>query len=310
MTPRHCATYPDQSAADEHADRPAAGAVDLSARNMERVRDQPFDRAQLAPPPGQVADRDSPAPATLWRHPVCIHALGRMAVAVNGQPLRFGGKAQRRPLLLLRCLLARGGKPVPVSLLRKAMGEGDDVGEAHYSRGAFDMALSRLRRLLTVPGLLHLDDGHLSLNEELCWVDAWAFESLLLQADRQTDPARGKALLEHALRLYEGEFLAGEDSPWAILARERIRSRLLRIARRQGRALEDAGRWAEAGDLYEYLREFFPLDEDLCLHLIRSHVRRNELAQASGIYARCRELLAKVLGVLPNPAIKALLETA
>jgi len=243
-----------------------------------------------------------------WPYPVRIHTLGAWAVVVEGQPLRFSGKAQRRPLFLLHSLLARGGRPVPVALLRKAMGESTEDGEGHYSRGAFDMALSRLRQMLALPGLLRLEEGHLSLDEQLCWVDAWACERLLGLADAH--PECGRALLERALRVYEGEFLAGEESAWVILTRERIRARLLRVVRRVGESLEADGRWAEAGELYERLRQDFPLDEDLCLHLIRSHVRRQEYVQAAGLYARCRELLARVLGVLPNPAIRALLEAA
>lgn len=251
-----------------------------------------------------------PAPdLSRWPYPVRIYTLGQSAVVVNGQPLRFSGKAQRRPLLLLHSLLTRGGRAVPVALLRQTMGEDKEDEDSHYTRGAFDMALSRLRHLLVVPKLLLLGDGLLSLNEELCWVDAWACERLLGQVDHQQDPASGQILLERAIRLYQGDFLEGEESGWAILARERIRSRLLRVARRLGQALEKDGDWVEAGQLYERLREFFPVDEELCLHLIRSHIKRDEYAQATSIYTHCRELLAKVLGVLPSPAIKSLLKT-
>lgn len=256
-----------------------------------------------------VAGAGAPSALDLFRQPppVRIYALGQSVVVVHGQSLRFSGKCQRRPLLLLHCLLAKGGRAVPVTLLRKAMGE-DDEG-SRYTRGAFDMALSRLRHLLVVPKLLLLGDGLLSLNEELCWVDAWACERLLGQVDHQQDPSSGQILLERAIRLYQGDFLEGEESGWAILARERIRSRLLRVARRLGQALEKDGDWVEAGQLYERLREFFPVDEELCLHLIRSHIKRDEYAQATSIYTHCRELLAKVLGVLPSPAIKSLLKT-
>lgn len=260
-----------------------------------------IDRAGLRPPSPCLAH---------WPYPVRIHTLGQSTVVVHGQPLRFRGKAQRRPMRLLHCLLARGGRAVPVNLLCKALGEDAEDGDGHYSRGAFDMALSRLRHLLAVPDLLLLGDGLLSLNADLCWVDAWACERLLVGVDQQASPDCGLALLEKALGYYEGDFLAGDDTAWALLARERIRSRLLRVARRLGGSLEAAGRWAEAGGLYERLREHFPLDEDLCLHLIRSHVRRDEFAQARGVYARCRELLAKVLGVLPGPGIRALIEPA
>ncbi len=245
-----------------------------------------------------------------WPYPVRIYTLGQATVMVRGQPLRFSGKAQRRPLLLLHSLLARGGRAVPVALLRQAQGEAGDFGDKPLSRGAFDMALNRLRHLLALPDLLQLGDGVLSLNPDLCWVDAWACESLLMQVDRQSNPACGQDLLERALDLYEGDFLAGEETAWAVLARERIRARLLRVARRLGETFEQAGRQEEADALYKRMRELFPLDEELCLRLLRSHIRRNEYGQAVSLHTRCRELLAKVLGILPGPAIEALFEPA
>jgi DNA-binding SARP family transcriptional activator len=250
-----------------------------------------------------------PSPCLIhWPYPVRIHTLGQATVLLRGQPLRFSGKAQRQPLLLLHCLLAKGGRAVPVTLLRQALGEGDNFGDAPLSRGAFDMALNRLRHLLALPDLLQLGDGLLSLNLDLCWVDAWACEQLLMQVDQQPDPGCGLALLERVLNLYEGDFLAGEDTAWAVLARERIRARLQRVARRLGETFELAGRQAEADTLYERMRELFPLDEELCLRLLRSHLRRNEYGQAVSLHARCRELFTKVLGVLPGPAIEALFE--
>ena len=286
----------------------AAGARDLlsvlCAEALEAGIEPCFartliDREKLPPPFPNSAH---------WPYPVRIYTLGRFTVVARGQPLRFSGKAQRRPMFLMHSLLAQGGKPVPVNRLRKAMGEDDTFGDSRYTRGAFDMALSRLRHLLSVPDLLLLGEGMLSLNGDLCWVDAWAVEHLLLDAEQQPNPAYGMKLLERALSFHEGEFLAGDESAGAVLARERMRSRLLRVSRRLGVALEEAGRWEEAGALYERVREVFPLDEDICLRLIRSHIKRQEFAQATGIYARCRELLAKVLGTLPSPAMRALIE--
>lgn len=252
----------------------------------------------------------APSPALVrWPYPLRFYTLGRAAVVVDGQPLRFSGKAQHRPMLLLHCLLARGGREVPVNTLLRAMGEDREDDDGPKSRGAFDMALSRLRRLLGEPQALLLGDGRLSLNQRLCWVDAWACERLLGHVDQAHDPACGQILFERALDLYQGDFLEGEASAWTVLARERMRAHLLRVARRLGEAFERHGQWAEAGDLYARLRELFPLDEDLCRHLIHSHVERDELAQAMGLYSRCRELMAKVLGVLPSPSIRALLDT-
>lgn len=252
----------------------------------------------------------APSPALVrWPYPLRFYTLGRAAVVVDGRPLRFSGKAQHRPMLLLHCLLARGGREVPVSALLRAMGEDRDDGDGLESRGAFDMALSRLRRMLGNAEALRLGDAHLSLDERICWVDAWACERLLGHVDQARDPRCGQILLERALDLYQGDFLEGEESAWTVLARERMRARLLRVARRLGESFEHAGHWAEAGELYARMRELFPLDEELCRHLIRSHMARDERVQAMGIYGRCREVMAKVLGVLPSPSIRAMIDT-
>lgn len=251
----------------------------------------------------------APSPIlTRWPYPVRLYTLGRSAIVVHGVARRGQGKAQQRPIQLLHSLLARGGRAVPVTLLRKALWDDPDGNDAQATRGAFDMALNRLRRLLGVDAALQLGDGLLSLNQEICWVDAWACERLLGQVDRMRDPACAVVLLERALTLYQGDFLDGEETAWSILARERMRARLLRVARRLGETLEEAGEWAEAGRLYARLREDFPLDEALCRHLIRSHVARAQWAEASGLYARCRSLFAKLLGVLPGPEIRAMLD--
>jgi DNA-binding SARP family transcriptional activator len=242
---------------------------------------------------------------TRWPYPVRLHTLGRPAVVLRGQPLRSQGKAQHRPLLMLHYLVARGGREVPVTQLRQALWEDADERD---TRGAFDMALSRLRHLLGVADVLSLHNGRLTLNDQLCWADVWACERLLGRVDGEPDPACGLALMGRALALYQGDFLAGEEAGWAVLARERVRSRLVRVTRRLGQALEQAQRWPEASQLYEQVRELFPLDEDLCRRLIRSHIEQNEFAQASNLYGRCRELLVKVLGVLPSATTTALVD--
>ncbi len=255
--------------------------------------------------------RGIPGPGVLlpWPYPLRIHTLGRFQVTLDGQVSRFSGKAQRRPLLILHALLARGGRPVPVSHLRKLLGEAEGLDDAPCSRGAFDMALSRLRHLLPVPGLLCLGDDALSLDEDRVWVDAWALDRRLGRVAGPGTPARRLALLGRALDLYEGEFLPGNDSAPVLLARERLHARLLRVARHLGEDFEARGDWSGAGGLYERLREHYPLDENLCLHLLRSHLRRDQQAQARGLYDRCRALMARVLGVLPGLEIRRLMES-
>lgn len=241
------------------------------------------------PPPSPTVER--------WPYPVRIHTLGRPAIVVEGKPIVFSGKAQHRPLELLYYLVANGGREVAVARLIGALWPEEDGA---VSRGAFDMALNRLRRLIKVPDALLLQGGRLSLSDQVCWIDRRVLERLLGDADGETDLSCALALLERAVGLYQGDFLQGEESGWAALARERLRARLMRCISRTGERLEEAGRWQEATRLLDRARELFPLDEELCRRLLHSHIQQGEYVQASHLYDRCRELFAKVLGVLPS----------
>lgn len=47
-----------------------------------------------------------------WPWPVRIYTLGRLSVVIEGEPLIFEGKTQRKPLELLKAVLAHGGRAV------------------------------------------------------------------------------------------------------------------------------------------------------------------------------------------------------
>lgn len=246
-----------------------------------------------------------PSPALAhWPYPVRIYTLGRPSIVVEGKPIVFSGKAQRRPIELLYYLVANGGREFAASRLIGSLWADEDCAA---SRGAFDMALNRLRRLVNVPEAIQLRGGRLSLNEGICWIDVRAFERLLGDAEAEKDRDCRQALLERALGLYQGDFLQGEEAGWAVIARERLRTRLMRGITRIGLSLEEAGLWPEATRLYDRVRELFPLEEDLCRRLLRIHIEQGEYVQATHLYGRCRELFVKVLGVLPSPGIVALM---
>jgi LuxR family transcriptional regulator, maltose regulon positive regulatory protein len=252
-------------------------------------------RSHLQPPSPAIAN---------WPYPIHVYTLGRPAIVVDGKPIDFSGKAQRRPLELLYYLASNGGREIAVARVLNALWTDEDHA---VSRTAFDMALGRLRRLLGAPDALPLAGGRLSLSDRVCWVDVRACERMLGEVDTAPDADCRLALLDRILHLYQGDFLVGEEAGWAVLARERLLARLMRGIRHTGQSLEEAGRWSEATAFYERVRERFPVDEDLCRRLIRSHIELGEFAQATHQYGRCRELFAKVLGVLPSPATLDLL---
>ncbi|HEV8306268.1 MAG TPA: BTAD domain-containing putative transcriptional regulator [Methylomirabilota bacterium] len=196
-----------------------------------------------------------------WPWPLRVHTLGGFRLEKDGRPVEFTGKAQRKPMAMLEAIVAFGGRGVHEPQLAEALWPDAEGDAAHQ---AFATTLHRLRRLVGQDDTVALREGRVSLDSRRCWVDVWAFEALLDQADAEKagNAARARTLGERALALYRGPFL-GPDSPaWAVAARERLRRRFLRGVGRLGRHSEDAGEWRPAIEWYEKGLEVDELAEE------------------------------------------------
>jgi LuxR family maltose regulon positive regulatory protein len=80
-----------------------------------------------------------------WPWPVRIFTLGRFEIRIDDVPLRFEGKTPRKPLGLLKAIVALGGSDVPLSRLVDLLWR-DEEGDAGSK--ALGVALLRLRKLL------------------------------------------------------------------------------------------------------------------------------------------------------------------
>ncbi len=246
-----------------------------------------------------------------WPWAVEVVTLGRFEVRLDDRPLRFTGKAQRRPLDLLRALIAFGGQEVSEARLAEALWP-DAEGDA--AQRALATTLHRLRRLLGDDSAVVRQEGRLGLDPRRCWVDTWAFERLLAQADaaRQRGLADQAALAEslrrteQALALYRGPFLA--DAPaadWAVSSRERLQARLLRHLAGLSRHWEQAGRWVEVASCCEKALDLDACAEEFARRLMRAYQRLGRPAEALAVYQRCRRALAAALGVGPSAETEA-----
>lgn len=225
----------------------------------------------------------------------------------DGEPLRFSGKAQRKPLELLMALLALGGREVPQAKLADALWP-DSEGDAAYR--ALITTVQRLRRLLGHPETLVFTEGALSLDPRYAWVDSWAFERLLKDAEAAPKTGEGptaQALCEQALSLYHGPFLHRSDAPWAVSLRERLRARYLQHLLALGQAWEGADRVEAAAGLYLRGIEADELLEAFYQALIRCYRKLGREGEARAVYERCRKVLAAALGTSPSSATQRLL---
>ena len=233
-----------------------------------------------------------------WPSPIGVHSLGRFTVVVDGEVLRFARKVQRRVLDLLKCIVALGADGVCRGAVAAALWPDAEGGAAKQS---FDVTLHRLRKLLGRDDAVELSQGMLYVNPMVVWVDATAFERLAEQANG----AHGDLdaiLAEHALALYRGSFLGNEEeAPWLLPARERLRSRYLRLARRAAQQAENRGDPARAVEICQTALEVEPLAEELYRRLMQALAVHGRDAEALDAYRRCRHMLRTVLGAAPSP---------
>ena len=265
----------------------------------EHVR-QLIERFRLPPP-----SADTPH----WPWPIRVYTLGDAVVQIDGEPLKFGHKAQRRPLDLLKSLIALGGQRVELATLAASIWPDLD-GDAALT--ALHTALYRLRKLLGRDDALEVQDGKLSLSLRSCWVDAWAFERLVAAVDVPADaaPDSAKGAAERVMQIYRGRFLEHDGDPaWALATRDRLHSKYLRCTHSVGLALERAGHWEQAATLYRRALEVDGSAEGVYRRLMVCYQRLGRHAEALDTYRRCREMLAALLGTKPSNETEALLES-
>ena len=241
--------------------------------------------------------------------PLQIYTLGRFSVSRGVEPIRFVRKAQRRPLEMLKVLLALGGRDVATDQLAMAMWP-ESEGDAAYN--AFEITLHRLRKLIGLEKALVLSNGLLTLDNKLCWVDAWVFEQATGQAEAllnstQPDPDELAGMSSRVLALYHGHFLGRETpEPWSISLRERLRSKFLRHLIDVARHWERIGRHETAIQCYQKGLEVDDLAEIFYQRLMVCYQQLGRRSEALAVYRRCRTTLSLVLSIAPSPAIQAI----
>ena len=238
-----------------------------------------------------------------WPWPLKILTLGSFEVWTDDTRLVFRRKAQKKPMDLLKALIAMGGRGVEASRLAEALWPDSDGDVAHK---ALETTLYRMRKLVRHDGLVHLGDGKLSLDARRVWIDTWAFQQAL-QPGPSSAARASPAATQQLLALYRADFLAAEpEEPWMLPLRLRLRDQWLGWLRDQGHELERRGEPGAAEALYRRGLEIDPSDENLYRRLMTSQRDRGDLAEAARTYRRCTEVLANLLGTRPCEATEAI----
>lgn len=231
-----------------------------------------------------------------WRWLIKVYTLGRFRIEKDGKPLLISGKVPRKPLEMLKLLIAYGGRDVSDERIAEALWPEADGDTAYQS---YETTLHRLRKMIGGDSAIVRQDGSITLDPRYWWTDVWAFERMIENGASSTEPVL--SVLEKAVGMYKGPFLDGDgDKQWLISMRERLRSKFLRAAGKVGHEYEESGQWDKAVECYRKAIEADSLAEEFYQHLMTCYQRLGRKAEALAVYNRCRDTLYKVFGLGPS----------
>jgi DNA-binding SARP family transcriptional activator len=231
-----------------------------------------------------------------------VHTLGRFAITVDDEPIRFNGKTQKRPLDLAKALVGLGTPEAPVfGLVGALWPEADGCGPK-----ALEVTVYRLRRLLRSPDAVRVSNQCVMLDPACVWVDAWVVEGDLRRlvpppGGIEPDPDALKAAAASIVELYRGHFLPMDgNTRWTYPMRDRLWSLCQRYFVRLGEAYERHGAWDEATRLYEHAIALDPTAETFYRQLMRVCQHLGARGEAIRVYHRCCQALSVMLGAKPS----------
>lgn len=253
-------------------------------------------------------------PVENWPYPIRVYTLGIFEILIDDRPVQFSGKVQKKPLDMLKALIALGGEHISEGRLSDALWPDAEGDSAHKS---FEMTLLRLRRLLGRDDLVSLQGGVLSLDPRYCWVDAQVFERLYLSAqeawremganksrDRTSEAVR---LSEKAIGIYKGMFLPNDIGlDCTAMMREKMRNRALQLVSSLGDHWEKNRQWEKAVEYHRRGLDIDKLSEEFYRHLMVCCEKLGQRAEAVRVYEQCKSALSSSLGIDPSGETEAL----
>ena len=243
-----------------------------------------------------------------WPWPVRIDVLKPFRIFKQGSALAFAGKAQQKPLELLKYLACTRDLMAETSTVASALWPD---AEESAARKSLEVTVSRLRKLLEDDSLVIVKEGKVALDRQRVTTDAKELLETALEAEtviagrheRLEVAEIGERLLDlfHELPL-EHE----EPTAWREGVRERYRAAFVRASRALIAYWNQTGDAARALALIEASLAREPLAESLYRMLIQVHLDAGDHTEAMRVYRQCRQMLSVLIGAQPAPETERL----
>jgi DNA-binding SARP family transcriptional activator len=154
----------------------------------------------------------------------------------------------------------------------------------------------------TLPELpLEIGRDEVYLPAEARWLDVEAFRLAAQSQDLE--------LWREAVSLYRGDLLPGYYEEWLLMERESLRLQYVQLAHRVGQALLGRQRFEEALPIIERLAQEEPYDESALRMRLQAYRALGRRGAAVAAYERFVSTVADDLGIEPEPATEALIES-
>ena len=249
---------------------------------------------------------ETPPENDLWPYAVKIYTLGGFETLINDNSLEFSGKTQKKPLGMLKILVAMGPEGMSEEELTDILWP---EAEGDLAQQSFNTTLHRLRKLLKNEKAVLLRDGLVSLDRRYVWADLWSFESLCSknQKAKEQENSRAADSLESALDLYKGKFLPMDAmEPWCISKQEELDYLFLNLVMALGNAYEQEGELEKAAAIYHRGIEINDTAEELYQKLMLCFSRLGQRTKAIMTYNHCRSRLTYQLDIGPSATTESI----
>lgn len=187
---------------------------------------------------------------------------------------------------------------------------------AKQLRRIFHRAMYYLRQALGHPAWIVFTGGQYTVQPpDGFWFDLANFEHLLQQAARLTRPGNPTArdrqqaitLLEEAVRLWRGDFLADMDGGgWLLLHREEMHRQCVKALLNLGQLYLAGAAYESAASVYRRILAEDEYLEPAHRELMRCYARQGDVSQALAHYERLRHLLHTELAAEPSAETRLL----
>ncbi len=236
-----------------------------------------------------------------WPWQLKIYTLGRFSITKDEKPIQFSGKSPRKPLLMLKTLIAYGSKGINEWHLIDLLWPEAEGDAAH---NAFSVTLKRLRELIGIEGIIILRDGRVTVDPYLCWVDVWCFERIVMEIEDKQEDVRTKKrstvttkMAEKAMDIYKGSFLEDDiQNPLLHASATRLRGRFINCINSLGCYFEQKGNLRKAINCYQKGLNVDSTSEEFYQGLMICYKKLGRKAIAIDTYEQCKKTILMAFG--------------